>query len=151
MSKAIDFGPYSIKNVKTFKGMEGCGGFNCTIYKDGKRIGTAIDSDNGGPVLIRIQDATEYRVFIEHAKAQPFVHDFEPDSQLINKMIDAVLHQRWLKRKCKKQTLFRLKGDPSDSFRTISHPYCGEVMAHLRKTHGSNLIELYNTQGEKLI
>jgi hypothetical protein len=151
MSKKIDFGTYSVKNIKTFKGMEGAGGFNCSLYKDGKKIGTAIDSDNGGPVRIEIRDTTEEDTFMAHAKAQPFEIKIEEDGSFVQKMVDAVLHQRWLKRNCKKKTLFRLKGDKENSFRTINRVYCGEIMAHLRTTHGKKIIELYNGEGKRLI
>lgn len=35
---------YEVKNLKTFNGRDG-GGFECSLYKDGKRIGTVF---NGG-------------------------------------------------------------------------------------------------------
>ena len=39
MLTKVDTGGYELKNVKTFRGMEGCGGFTATLYKDGKKIG----------------------------------------------------------------------------------------------------------------
>ena len=39
---------YSVKNVKTFTGREGYG-YSCTLYKNGKSIGTVTDTADGGP------------------------------------------------------------------------------------------------------
>jgi hypothetical protein len=43
---------YEVKNVKDFIGLEGHG-FACTVYKDGKKIGEAVDTAGGGPVDFR--------------------------------------------------------------------------------------------------
>ena len=38
---------YEVKNLKTFNGHDG-GGFECSLYKDGKRIGTVFNAGYGG-------------------------------------------------------------------------------------------------------
>ena len=38
---------YEVKNVKGFMG-EDCPGFNATLYRDGQKVATVIDSGNGG-------------------------------------------------------------------------------------------------------
>ena len=44
---------YSVKGVKTFRGMEGTG-WECSLYKDGKKIGTVLDDAHGGPLMFYI-------------------------------------------------------------------------------------------------
>jgi len=39
---------YTVKNVKSFMGREGYG-YSCSLYKDGKNIGTVTDTADGGP------------------------------------------------------------------------------------------------------
>lgn len=38
---------YTVKNVKSFMGREGYG-YSCSLYKDGKNIGTVTDTADGG-------------------------------------------------------------------------------------------------------
>lgn len=38
---------YTVKNVKSFTGREGYG-YSCSLYKDGKNIGTVTDTADGG-------------------------------------------------------------------------------------------------------
>jgi len=45
-----DVPEYSVKGVKSFMGQEGLG-YECTLYKDGKRIGTVTDTCDGGEML----------------------------------------------------------------------------------------------------
>lgn len=58
---------YALKNVKTFKGMEGCGGFNASLYKDGKKVADVVDDDSGGPILFHFterNDREDYTSFV---------------------------------------------------------------------------------------
>ena len=38
---------YEIKNLKTFMGMD-CPGYNCALYRDGKRVAEVVDDGSGG-------------------------------------------------------------------------------------------------------
>ena len=49
---------YTVKNVKTFTGMEGLG-WECSLYKDGKRLGTVLDDAHGGMLIFHIDKAEE--------------------------------------------------------------------------------------------
>ena len=46
-----DFGDYSVKNVKSFMGMDALG-FNCNLYRGKKKIAFCIDDGNGGMLHI---------------------------------------------------------------------------------------------------
>lgn len=43
---------YEVKNVKSFIGRESHG-FACSVYKDGKKIGEALEPGDGGPMDYR--------------------------------------------------------------------------------------------------
>jgi hypothetical protein len=55
---------------------------------------------------------------------------------------DAQLKQ--LKQWCKKQTIFRLKGDEPGCWRVIKHTFVPEVKADLQKLYGDELDEIAN-------
>lgn len=65
---------YSVKNVKTFVGMEGQG-YNATLYRDGVAVATVIDDATGGPIMIQWKDlsvAKDEDALLERtAKAMP--------------------------------------------------------------------------------
>lgn len=44
---------YSVKGLKFFRGIEGRG-FNATLYRDNKRLGTIIDDAHGGPLMVEL-------------------------------------------------------------------------------------------------
>lgn len=54
-----------LKKVKTFVGREGMGGFSADLYINGEHVGTVIDQDNGGELLI--QDFRESRELVNKA------------------------------------------------------------------------------------
>jgi len=153
MPKTINFGPYSIKNLKTFRGKAGTGGYTCAVYNEKTKIILASDPDTGGPVHLNYvggrKDNPEV-IAIKDFADKAFPDNVETVECLINAMVDAKLHVDWVKRQCKKNTMFRVKGDKEGSYRTIKHPYCGEVMNHLHQNYGA-LIELYNGEGKRII
>jgi hypothetical protein len=70
-----DFGDYSVKNVKNFMGREGYG-FNCTLYRNGKKVGTCIDDASGGGMYPvdwdrKVDRKEEQRLLNEHIKSLP--------------------------------------------------------------------------------
>jgi len=62
--------PYAVKNVKSFQAREGMG-FECSLYKDGKRIGTVTDVCNGGGVLQMYLNDGEEDALYEYCKTLP--------------------------------------------------------------------------------
>lgn len=60
---------YRIKNLKTFRGVEG-NGFNATLYLGQKRLGTVIDDASGGPVIFEISDADK-KALDDYAQSLP--------------------------------------------------------------------------------
>ncbi|MEW5833362.1 MAG: hypothetical protein AB1763_11060 [Campylobacterota bacterium] len=55
---------YTLKNVKTFSGMEGRG-FNASLYRDGKKVAEVRDDATGGPLRFDWADALQPKVVID--------------------------------------------------------------------------------------
>lgn len=60
---------YQIKNLKTFRGVEG-NGFNATLYLGQKRLGSIVDDASGGPVIFEISDADK-KALDDYAQSLP--------------------------------------------------------------------------------
>lgn len=55
---------YTVKNLKTFTGMEGSG-YNATLYRDGKAVAAIIDDASGGPLIVDWKDFKGGSNFVE--------------------------------------------------------------------------------------
>jgi len=147
----IDFGEYSIKNIKTFKGMEGMGGFNLTLYRGKTKVAIIINDDCGGCNMYHFCNGNgdynreEREIFDAHV-AKVIEDDFEPDDQFIDHLFNKTTNDRRFKRLCKKQTLFRIKGDAEGEYRVYNHIYDAGMKAHMEKQYGDKIIEVLNDQ-----
>ena len=131
--KTTDYGPYSIKNVKTFNGMEGMGGFNLQLYKNSIRLGEVINDDCGGCHIFHIP-VNELKALTEHAKTVTG-KDFEPEDSFVSKMVDDFLNIKRFKKIAKKQTLFRKKDTEKGSWLTLNKPYNQEMKDYIVKKY----------------
>ena len=117
--KPQQMAPYSVKNVKSFMGREGYG-FNCSLYRDGKRVAFCMDDASGGMVDIEwlIDAKREQALMDAHVKTLPPVPcefgDREPlkmdegwfVTELVNEF-EKTKEIRKLQRQCKTKTLYR--------------------------------------------
>ena len=141
MKTEKDFGGYWLKNVKSHKGHEGEPLVQASVYKDGKRIGFYSDGDWGGPPNLMEFKKENEAAFTEYCKT---ISDFkyEPWAAVVYGILDAIDYQKWVKRQSKKKTLFRVKGDAADSYRTIGAPYLGneeKIDSILSKKYGEGV------------
>ncbi|GEM_PF-3436546 len=140
---------YSVRNVKTFRGMEG-EGFNATLYRDGHRIAFVIDDATGGDMHIQWADArsrgAEEKRLLEFLKTLPkerwedTEYDVTPDI-FLDALVGQAQAEKRLKRLFEKETLFRLKSrsaltcartGPSRTFSPIRTPArCSDVTGAL--------------------
>ena len=134
---------YTIKGVKTFRGMEGQG-FNATLCRDGKPIAHVDDEGCGGCYNWRwlVKDAEA--LFKAHVKQQLPAVEFEPEDHFISRLVDELQEERTLRRWCKGKTVFRLKADAPGSYHTLTSRYSAAAAAHLRRKHGELLGEIVN-------
>lgn len=162
---------YEVKNVKTFKGMEGAGGYSCTLYKDGKRIAECIDDDSGGEIMVRYFDFNVPKIEMERVnfRGDKFTYKATPEEKafleyiislgsyeclgsefnycehtVIDEMVNEFLDNKRFKQQCKKKTLFSLKSDEEGQHWVLDAPYEERVRIHLLEKHGDNLDEIIN-------
>jgi hypothetical protein len=67
---------YSVKNVKTFQGMEG-EGFNASLYRKNKKVAFVIDEGSGGDFLYEWNDRNKEEVDIHVITRQGEKHTFK--------------------------------------------------------------------------
>lgn len=137
---------YTVKNIKTFRGRDGLG-VNCSLYKDGKRIGTVDDMANGGQYDYGLIN-DEWIKLMEHVRTLPPVEfhgstleHLNPD-MFIGDLINDALEDKDLKRACKTKTIITVKD--ADGYFEYARKYGPESAENLHKWHGDNLKEIIN-------
>lgn len=127
---------YTVKNVKTFQGMEGKG-FNATLYHKNKPIAFVIDDASGGALLIQWKDNSAKAPLEEHISPMSIDIFIE---KLVNQYLDIQQKKRW----CKNATVFRTKNDPEGEYQKAPIPYSPAVKAKLIEEYGDDLEEIVN-------
>jgi len=144
--------PYSIKNIKTFTGMEGTG-FNATLYREKKRIAFLIDDASGGDVQIQWVDtvknnseAVALEQFIAGLPMRMFNETpLNIDPQwFVSDLVNDSINTKWLKKHCKTKTIYRLKGDSAGEFRTIKGVFTPDVKIYILRKYNEQLEEIVN-------
>ena len=127
---------YQIKNVKSFQGREGLG-FECSLYKDGKKIGIVTDTANGGMTDFYL-DKGEKELLDKYCETLPPIvfdgRDFEMPAScdtFLSGLVDEWDKQQQIKRWCRTKTVFSLAGDAPGNYRTINSKYCLKVKKHI--------------------
>jgi hypothetical protein len=159
-----DFGDYSVKNVKSFVGMEGYG-FNCTLYRNGKKVGICIDDASGGgmhPIRWdqKVNAKEEQRLLNKHVASLPKVK-----SDLGDKTMTLTIDEGWfveelvsqyekereirkVKRQCETKTLFRTADMKEGVYSYFRVPYSEKLKAHIINKYGE-AVEIFNEVFEK--
>ena len=137
---------WSIKNLKTFIGMEGQG-FNVSLYEGNKLVAFVIDDARGGPLMFQWKDKTaKDRLNALVASLPPvgfegtnlktavtadiFVGDLVWDLQ--NKLEDK-RYERKLQKDCQTKTCFLLPGESvKDGWRILKTPFSAKAVAFLQ-------------------
>ena len=139
-----------VKNIKTFRGMEGMG-FNCTLYIDGRKAGMVIDDARGGSYHYEIS-GDDYKNLRDYAKSLPHLPCewktgvlFEQDlDSIIGKLVDNFENDKRMKRFCKTSLVYSLKTDKPGQFWKQSGGYSPEKAQKIRAEFGDNLLCIYN-------
>ena len=142
---------YTVKGIKSFKGMEGLG-FNATLYRDGRKVAFVTDEARGGCFRYDWVDEAEEALLDAYVKTQPPVEcdvarhwGMSMDTDLfLAILVSEAETQTKMKRVARKQTLFRVKGDKPGEYRTLSRPYDNQTKAYLAKVYGDHLEEVFN-------
>lgn len=140
---------YSVKNLKTFRGMEGQG-VNSTLYENGKKLCNVDDEGNGGCLLFydwnvekKISEELKSvgKVKFDTDSTYSFTYDAE---SFLNDIINEALETKDFKRRCKTKTLVITKKCGSGQFIEWKHIYSELMKKHLEKTYGNDLVEIIN-------
>lgn len=156
---------YTLRGVKTFRGMDGQG-LNATLCRDEKAICDVIDEGSGGMILFRWFDqkagesaeATLFEAFIEQERAKipaDKVHMYEPlvmerkmfDGEAwINKTADAMANAKRMKRFFKTYTCYQVgKQIGSEEFYRVKG--LGDIVRQrIQAQHPSEQIRFMNDE-----
>lgn len=113
----------TLKNIKTFNGMDGVG-FSASVYIDGKSVGEAIDEGRGGCISLRMSMADRKRVeqiCYDEVNANrstfPYLFDesnseatpkiFEPEGAWLNHLVSLHDLEKRLKSWCKTKVVLK--------------------------------------------
>ena len=139
---------YTVKNIKSFQGREGYG-FECSFYKDGKRIGTVTDTADGGMIDFYL-DKGEKEILDTHCLTLPKWGSEYGDKEyftdadiFITGLVSDFEKQKQYRKWCKKDTVtvFRTNEDKKGSYRVKPVPYNELVKTCLeKKCKGKGLI-----------
>lgn len=160
---------YSLKNLKTFTGMEG-GGYEASLYKGNTKIGTAMNAGDGGSDIFRFvsrEAESEFTAFAndwyETSDSKREWDEFVAQNKLDSSPDGATAQahkleswvseeegrmetKKWLKRNAKNKTLFRLLGDEKGTWRTINKT--GQtVIDQILKKYSGKIEVIYGANG----
>jgi hypothetical protein len=141
-----------IKNLKTFRSTDGYG-FNATLYADNKKAGLIMSNADGGEMNICWENGFSYLGDKLNEEAEERHPDFAYGAMdiLISSMIDDLENYKWLKRNCKKQTLFTIPTDKKENYRTLKMEYGQKAKDYLAKNHPRATIVNENIVAPSLI
>lgn len=139
-----DFGGYWVKNIKNFKGHEGETLFQCSVYKDGKRIGFFSEDSRGGPAQLQNFSKKDEEELINFAKKWEGENAWsESYSTFITDIVNEVENIKQYKTKCKTKVLFITKDCKEDEHRFLKFKYEKDplgVRKYLDEKYGDYII-----------
>ena len=126
---------FSVKSVKTFWGRDGVG-VNANMYYNNKKIGSIIDSGNGGPLDIYYDHRNEYKQVVkDFLFTLPKSDDQHDQEDLWNELINEYLLIKDFKKAMKK----------------IQILHNNEVFTFKKDNKPSRLDRMYNYKGNNRI
>ena len=167
-----NFGEYSVKSIKSFRGNEGMG-FNCNLYRKGKKVGFCYD-DAGGGGMHPIDWGTppqgtgedyeqewkdwhawkdaEQKLLDKHLKTLSKVESEHckegltiDEGWFVSDMVsqwELVRDLKKLNKQCKTKTLFRHSKCAYGGYVILNREYSDAVKARLEKEHGEDIEEI---------
>jgi hypothetical protein len=157
---------YSLKKVRTFKGVEG-GGFNADLHRNGKKVAEIIEDASGGPksyewgdrqaerVPLRPSDPNSFMVtplereFFMHVESlPPYKCPFSGKMERMSNdvFIGMLLSVAECRKLLKKKTVFR--ASPGDGWAYFARPYNKEIADFIRTKYGQTVTILNETDVE---
>lgn len=126
--------------------------FSADVFADGVRVGVASNRGCGGPNEFREVVPGAAARIAAYCKTLPPPYPGDPAlghlsmdvDTLIGKLVDDHTEAEFVKRHCRKKTLFRLVDTPPGEYRTVNKPYSPAVKDYLTRTYGDKLARVYN-------
>ena len=148
-------GAWTLRQVRTFRGMEGPG-FNANLYRGDTKVAVVDDHGSGGPVDARFLDrngsrntpSAEEDILTAHVKTLP---QEECYGTMLDVSVDWFLgelfgdwqDEKRYRRLCKTKIVFTLKSKPG-VFLSLNTPYRVPTKATLELKYGDDLGEIVN-------
>ena len=164
---------YEVKNVKSFRGMEGHG-YNASLYRDGNKVALIMDEGNGGEVSAEWVDRNAVLQSVQSVnyKGESYVRRCTPEEAIlveymkgkkvdlgqglgevdldlgmfVGQLMDAYENAKRFNRICKTKTLFRVNGDEQGSYRQVPQPFSKKVKYYIVGKYGDKVEVILNEQ-----
>jgi hypothetical protein len=138
---------YSIKNIKTFRGMEDTG-VNSTLYENGKKLCDVDDDGNGGCLHFSdysVEEKLERELKnvgkVKYDETMTLTYDAE---MFVNELIDRAVEDKQFKTKCKKNTLVVTTDCKRGQTYSWKNPFDAKFKKYLEVYYGKKLVEIIN-------
>jgi len=142
---------YLVKNVKTFASREWgpTGGFTCTLYDgNNKKVATVFEAGDGGEMKIDYvsgEAEAEFKKSFAGKVDSSCGVDTDYDAGIeIEELVSKYEVNKTFKRKCKKQTLYKLVGDDEETYRIAKVPFSDSIEKQMKEKLGDKLAEIIN-------
>lgn len=144
---------YEVKNVKSFMGREGYG-YECTLYKDGVRIGTVTDTADGGCADYYLNKG-EKELLDTYCKTLPKVDSgldcgdedstIDVDADIfVARLVDEYEKSKEMRGWCRKGTIFRINGMEEGRYRSLKSKFSQQVKEYLEKKYAGQGLVIMN-------
>jgi len=117
---AKNFGGYWVKGVKKFKGHEQEPLFQCTVYKDKKKIGIFSEDSWGGPAALNCPKNADREALCAYAKKHEGEEAWSESFQtFIGEIVWEIERLSRYKKLCKTKLVFRFARHDRNTYRSI--------------------------------
>lgn len=143
----------TVQKVKTFKGMEGMGGFNVELVFNGQPVAFVINEDCGGPLLwdwyegkdrsgavAALKEMPKYK---ETREKYPTLGEDEALDSALYEVLDQFEENKTVKRWCKTKIVWKTKDHKPQEYGIWKAPFTKENVAKiLKKLPDAEIINL---------
>lgn len=146
---------YEVKSVRTFMGTEGYG-YNCNLYRDGKKVAEVIDTADGGAVNFYWEAKGEAEAFHQYALSLPMIDmskwgmaDVPQDiDTAIGGLVDEYENTKRLKRLCSTNWVYKFKNHKTDEIACFkkNHP---DIRKVIETKYEDQIVECINDRFQK--
>jgi hypothetical protein len=146
-----------LKNMKQMEGLDGLA-WSCSVYLDGKKIGTVFDGGNGGPLsveidagplsqLVKALKAVEYPLNLdlgEGLRLDEPTTDYGYVELVLPNIADEHDTVKRIKRAASQKMLITQVGDEEGTYWPLKAPYTAQNAQLVREHYGQKLVCIVN-------